>query len=384
MLKRRVKVFVDAEVLVAPHFSGIGHYTLNLLKALDDLLDNRDDIQVTLGVWFRRKSHIQECGFRNFKIRKSPFSLRISNELKARGKQPYYDLFFGKQVYFFPNYTTWPLLHSKMVSVIYDLSFEKHKQFVEPRNQAFLSEQVKKTVERSNSIVTISKSSQEEICNFYRVGKKNVPILYPAVDQSLFYRRPKDEINSVKARLGIYGKYILFVGNLEPRKNLKNLLLAYEKLDSNIKKEHTLLLVGAKGWLDNEIFEQIEKLRIAGNHIQQPLEYVEDKDLPALYSGASVFVYPSLYEGFGIPPLEAMACGTPVVVSDNSSLPEAVGGAALQVNASDIQAISSSIEELLNNEKLKTELVVKGYKQVDSFSWKQSAEKLLSVFEELS
>lgn len=383
-MSKKVKVFVDAEVLVSAHFSGIGYYTLELLKAIDEELDTRNDIEIILGVFYRKVHLVKAFGFKNFRIVKTPFPLRVSNGLKIKGRQPYYDLFFGKQIYWFPNYTSWPLLFSKSVTTVYDLSFEYYPQFVEPRNQKFLSDQVKKSAERSQIISTISKNSQKEIIKFYEKPEPQVPIIYPGVDQSKFYRRPKKQVDSVKAKYGVHGDYILFVGNIEPRKNLKNLLLAYEQLDQKIRKTYSLLLVGARGWLDNEIFEIIERLRIAGNHIQQPIDYVKDEDRPAIYSGASLFVYPSLYEGFGIPPIEAMACGVPVISSDNSSLPEAVGDAARTIEADNIGQLTDAIKKTLTSSGDKENMVKKGYIQADEYTWQNSAKKMIKIFEELN
>lgn len=380
MTNKKLKVFVDAEVLIAPHFSGIGHYTLELLRALDDIIGNRDDVIVELGVFYKRVNKIRTYRFQNFRVRRHLFPLRISNGLKIRGWQPPYDIFFGKRVYFFPNYTTWPTWFSKSVSVVYDLSFEYFPQYVEPRNQKFLSEQVKKTIERSNKVITISRNSQKEIAGFYNRPINDIPIVYPGIDQTKFFRWPSKEIDKVKAKYGIFGDYILFVGNIEPRKNLKNLLLAYEKIDIKYRKKYSLLLVGARGWLDGEIFEIIERLRVAGNHIQQPLNYVEDDDRAALYSGASLFVYPSKYEGFGIPPVEAMACGVPVITSNNSSLPEAVGSAAKIIKAESIEQLSRVIEKVLSDKELQKIMIAEGFKQVDKFSWHREAQKLLDVF----
>jgi glycosyltransferase involved in cell wall biosynthesis len=378
-MSKKTKIFIDAEVLIVPHFSGIGHYTLELLRALDALLDDRDDVVVELGVYFKRTSKIRGYQFHNFKVRRSPFPLRVSNALKIRGYQPYYDLFFGKRVYFFPNYTSWPLLFSKSVAIVYDLSFEYFPQYVEPRNQKFLSDNVRKSIERSQKIVTISKNSQKEISEFYNLPIADIPIVYPGIDQSQFFRWPQEEVDKVKARYGIFGKYILFVGNIEPRKNLKNLLLAYEKLPISIRKDYTLLLVGARGWLDDEIFDIIERLRVAGNHIQQPHGYVDDKDRAAIYSGASLFVYPSMYEGFGIPPVEAMACGVPTITSNNSSLPEAVGNAAKMISADSVEDLSEMIKKVLGDTDLQERMREEGYKQVDKFSWDKEAEKLLEI-----
>lgn len=379
-MSKKLKVYVDAEVLVGSHFSGIGHYTLGLLCGLDRIIENRDDIQIILLTYFRKIEQVKKFGFRNFKIRRSPVPLRINNYLKIHDVKIPFDIFFGKGLYFFPNYTTWPLLFSKSISVIYDLSFEHFPEYVEPNNQKFLSDNVKKTVVRSDEIVTISKNSQKEIVDFYKINKSRTHIIYPGIDQSVMFRWPKDEVEKIKAKCGIFGDYILFVGNIEPRKNLKNLLLAYEKLDENIRKQYSLLLVGARGWLDNEIFEIIERLRINGNHIQQPYGYVEDRDLPALYSGSSIFVYPSKYEGFGIPPLEAMACGAPVIASDNSSLPEAVGDAAVKVSANSINQLARAIEGVLNNKEKQKRLIERGFIQVDRYSWNKESQKLLDLF----
>lgn len=384
MTKNITRVYVDAEVLVAPHFSGIGHYTLKLLQGLDDLLDGRNDVVIELGVYFRRMNEIHKFGFRNFRYRKTFIPLRISNKLKSERKQFYYDLLFGRRVYFFPNYTSWPLLHSRSIPVVYDLSFEHFPHYVEPNNQRFLSQNVKNSVEWASKIVTISTNSQNEIADFYNIPKSKIPIIYPGVDQSVFFKYPEDAVAHIKARYAIHGKYILFVGNIEPRKNLINLLLAYEKLPESIRKEYSLLLIGARGWLDDEIYAVIERLRIAGNFIQQPQGYVKDEDIAALFSGASLFVYPSQYEGFGIPPIEAMACGVPTITSDNSSLPEAVGDASVMVDAKSVPDITKAIERVLSDKDLQKKLVVKGYKQIQKYSWLHESEKLLNLFIEVA
>ncbi len=383
-MAKKIKIFVDGEVLVAPHFSGIGHYTLGLLKALDDLITDKPNVVVELGVYFKRTPEIRKFGFNNFRIRKTYLPLRITNKLKIEGIQFYYDLLFGKRIYLFPNYTSWPLLRSKSIPIVYDLSFEYFPHYVEPNNQKFLSANVRKSVEWASRVVTISKNSQEEISEFYKFPKDKIQIIYPGIDQSVYFRYPSDAVAKVKAKYAIHGKYILFVGNIEPRKNLKNLLLAYEKLPIKIRNEYSLLLVGARGWLDDEIFAIIERLRIAGSIIQQPQGYVHDEDIAAIYSGASLFVYPSQYEGFGIPPVEAMACGVPVITSDNSSLPEAVGKAAITVPADSVTKLSSAIHNVIEDEKLQKTMIENGYKQADKYRWYPEAMKLLDLFTKVS
>lgn len=347
--------------------------------AIDDQLPEYPELDVKVFVHFRHIEKVRALGFKNIKIIRSPFSLRISNGLKIRGVQPPLDLLFGKGIYVFPNYSSWPLLFSKSIPFIYDLSFEKYPEFAEPRNQAFLSDQVRKSTNRSSHIATISQNSKDEICHFYSVPNDKVGVYYPAVDRKVFFRRPPQEVNSVKKKYGITGNYILFVGNIEPRKNLKNLLLAYELLDEDIRQKHSLLLVGAKGWQDGEIFEIIKRLQKDGNKIQRPKGYVNDADLPAIYSGASLFVYPSIYEGFGIPPVEAMACGVPTITSNNSSLPEAVGSAAITIEASSIESLRDALEIIFKNKGLAEKLKRAGDVQADTFSWNTSAKELLAT-----
>lgn len=381
--KRRLTVLVDAEVLVVPHFSGIGHYTLEILRALDDLIDGRDDVRIELAVFVKQVRKLRGYGFRNLKIRRSPVPVRVANRLKERGLQWPYDLMFGRRLYFFPNYSSWPLLFSKAVPVVYDLSFEFFPEYAEPRNRAFLSTQVRKSVARAGKVVTISQNSRREIHEFYGRPLADISVVYPGVDQSQFFRWPASRVAEVTRHYGIRGRYILFVGNIEPRKNLKNLLLAYEQLSPELRRQYSLLLVGAHGWLDGEIRELIERLRAEGNTVQQPGAYVADEHRAAIFSGASLFVYPSRYEGFGIPPIEAMACGVPTITSDNSSLPEAVGDAALTVDADSVPDLTRAIETVLGDADLRARMVADGFAQVDRFRWQAEAEKLLDVFFEV-
>ena len=382
-MSRRIKVIIDGEVLIHPHFSGIGHYTLELLKALDDKLKNEQNFEVSLLIYFRHTKKVRQYGFKHIKILPSPFSLRISNGLRNHKIDFPLDLIFGKAIYVFPNFTGWPLLFSKSIPIIYDLSYEKYPQFAEPRNQAFLSTQVRKTVKRAARILTISKNSKAEIADFYHYPKEQIDVAYPAVDKKHFYPRTQQEIDTIKHKYSISGNYILFVGNIEPRKNLQNLLLAYEQLPKKLRQEYSLLLVGAKGWKDGDIFKTIQRLTDHGDKVQLPSSYVKDEDLPVIYSGASLFVYPSLYEGFGIPPLEAMACEVPTVTSDNSSLPEACGIAAILTDATSVKKIAKSMEFSLTNPGRMTKKVEKGRMQVNRFSWDMSADILLNSIKQV-
>lgn len=384
-MNKNRRIIIDGEVLTAKHSSGIGHYTLELLKKIDDIADSNSNLKFFITVYFRNIKIIKSYGFNNIKILPMPFPVRLVNKLKRHNLLPPIDIIYGKAVYIFPNFTSWPLIRksSKAITFVYDISFERFPQFADPRNQKFLSVEVNKSVKRSDTIATISKFCKKEISDFYNIRNNKIKIYYPSVNQNSFYRRSDSEIESIKRKYDIKGDYILFVGNLEPRKNLKNLLLAYEKTSIDIKKKYSLLLVGARGWQDSEIFETISRLKGESYKIIFPSKYVVDDDLPAIYSGASVFVYPSVYEGFGIPPIEAMACGVPVICANNSSLPEAVDDAAILVNSISIDEISNAITNTLQGGRPNKSLIEYGYKQVDKFSWRESALKLIKDIESL-
>ena len=381
--KNVTKIFVDCEVLCLDHFSGIGHYTAALMREVDKLLDlpEYQHYQVTLGVPWRLAYRIQRFNFKNFTIKRMPLGPRITNQLKMRNLLPPLDSIFGKQVYIFPHFSTWPTMKSPSIPVIYDLSFVLHPEFSADLNSRFLNKQTKLAAERATKIITISQNSKNEIVDHYQVSAEDVSIIYPIIDAAEFHPRTAEEIKTVRAKYGVFGKYILFVGNIEPRKNLASLLRAYSMLDPEQLQDYSLLLVGAKGWKDGEIHDLITDLQRKGLKVVQPTGYVTDEDMPALVSGASIFTYVSRYEGFGIPPVEAMFCGTPVISSDNSSLPEAVGKAALMVNSEDIQEISNAIKKLLGSPALQKDLVEAGFTHIKNkmFDPVQGAQTLLEL-----
>ena len=231
----------------------------------------------------------------------------------------------------FHQFRQLPLLRSKSATIVYDISFEIVPQYVDANNAQYLSKVVRKTIKESNLIITISNYTKSELISFYNINPAKVLVAYPAVDRKYFYRRSEWEVDRVKRNYELPDNYILFVGNIEPRKNITTLIDAYTKLPRSYSDKAPLLLVGASGWLNEDIFDKIKKAKQNGYTIARPKSYVDDEDIPAVYSGSSMLVYPSHYEGFGMPPLEAMSCGVPVITSDNTSLPEVVGNAGILV-----------------------------------------------------
>ena len=380
------KIYIDGLGLVDGHFSGVGQYILGILRGLDELQDAakyRNHVLPEVYVIIPRDSgaKFNEFAFKHIKFKKFPLSFRHMSALWHRGWLPPIDLWCGKGSYIFPRFVDMPLLFSKSAGlVVFDLSYEHYRQFSDEGNAIFLSKGVKRSIKNVDKVITISKSARNEVMDFYKLKKSDVVVATPAVDPKLFYRRSNREIEEVKCKYGITGNYILALSNLEPRKNLGALVEAYCRLPKEVTDKIGLLLVGVSGWKTDELFADIVSRVGAGYNIMRPSKYVLDEDKPALLSGAEMLVYPSHYEGFGMPPLEALSCGTPVITSDNSSLPEAIGDAGFSVSSTDTDALLEKIKYCLENiEEITKESIIKGPKQADKFSWTRSAQIFMDV-----
>lgn len=235
---------------------------------------------------------------------------------------------------------------------------------------------------RAAALLTVSSLSRDDIVRLFGVPPARIRIVPNAVARAC--RRVEDDagIDRVKARCGVAGDYLMGVGNFKPHKNMKALLDAYARLPQTLRDRFLLLLCG---YLD-DFGEQVRRAA-AARGLERRVVFpgaVPDEDLPALYSGASAFVFPSLYEGFGIPPLEAMACGTPVICSEAPPLPEVVGEAALLVNARQPQALSDAIAKVLTDADLRSELRAKGLKQAEQFSVERVTRRILDALEQVA
>lgn len=383
-------IYIDALGLVCNHFSGVGRYILGILRGLDELLEqaarNGEPMpRIEALIPFDRRKAFADYKFRHLKPRIVPLPFALLEPLIMSWRWPILDLICGKGVYIFTRFVCPRLWSSPSAVVVYDLSFELHKEFAPDGLPQLLSEGVKSSLEQSERVITISDNARREILGFYGVDPKQVVVATPAADQEKFYRRSAAEVTRVKARYGIEGEYILALSNLEPRKNLGTLVDVYCELPEAIRERFGLLLVGAFGWKFHDTMEKILDRIEQGHNIIRPSGYVTDEDTPALLSGASVLVYPSHYEGFGMPPLEALACGTPVVVADNSSLPQVVGQAGRLVPSDQPQAIRRAIEDLFQDLPAETAAAsVQGPAQAARFNWTTSARVFLDVAKELA
>jgi len=279
------------------------------------------------------------------------------------------------------QYTAPPFCPAPVVATIHDLAFEHLPETFTRRGAFQLKLTVRGTARRAARIATVSEFSRQDLLKTYGLAPEKVAVTYNGLEEH-FTPTPDraDEAAAIRQRFGIARDFILAVGSLQPRKNLVRLIRAYARLRNEQPDfKQQLVIVGRKLWLHHEIFAEVARQPWAQDVILTG--YVADDDLPPLYRAARVFVYPSLFEGFGLPPLEALACGTTVVTSDNSSLPEVVGDAALLIEAQDEAAIAQAILQAANDEALRTRLRAAGLERAKLFTWRAAAEQTLALYQ---
>jgi len=282
-------------------------------------------------------------------------------------------------LYHSPDFALPPLRRARGLVTIHDLSFLRVPECADPGLRAFLEKAVPAAVLRARRILADSENTRKDLIEILRVDPDRISVVTPAVEPRFRREDTVARLDEVRARYGLPARFILGLGTLEPRKNFTGLIAAYSQLVRETGLPHALVIGGKPGWLYEDIYRQAQQEDLAGRVLFPG--FAADEDLPALYSLADVFAFPSLYEGFGIPVLEAMACGTPVVTSNNSSLPEAAGSAALMVEATDATELAEAIAKVLNDNELRRRMIAAGYEQASRFTWQRSAQALLEAYE---
>lgn len=263
------------------------------------------------------------------------------------------------------------------VVTIHDLSFLRFPHFFRPANRFYLSLFTRLSAHRAQRILAVSEHTAQETVRLLGIPRSKIRVVYHGVDP-VFRPLPAEEVAAFRARQGLPERFVLYVGTLEPRKNLVRLVQAFARIPS--ADCPVLILAGARGWYDEEIFATVERLNLK-DRVLFP-GYIPNEQLPLWYNAARVFAYPSLYEGFGMPVLEALACGTPVLTSATSSLPEAAGDGALLVEPNDVGAIADGLHRLLTDETLRETLRERGLAHAVRFSWARTAEETVALYRE--
>jgi glycosyltransferase involved in cell wall biosynthesis len=384
-----LKFVVDATA-ISPKPSGVGLYVANLVRSLLPLQESES---FELGVVYQpgmKKWLMGDLSFpKSLKeyphVHLLPIPVRISNFLIDSNFQSglsYFEKHFGDiDLVHGTNYTVYPCRKSLKVMSIYDLTFIKYPDYIDSVVQAY-AKRIMRCLEWTDLVLTISESSKKDIVEHLNVAPEKVAVtsLASRYTHSFLNDKPREQLKE-KIDYDFSRPYLLFVSTLEPRKNIQAIITAFNYLKTHHKIEHDLVLIGRKGWHYQPILKAIES-SFWNKHIYH-LDYLSDELVALFYSKADIFVYPSYYEGFGLPVLEAMTLGAPVITSNTSSLPEVVGNAALLVDPNDYMELADAILKLISDSKLKKELVLKGRERAKLYSWEKTARATLKAYKSL-
>lgn len=394
-----MKVLINITSIKHP-LTGIGYYTLHILKTL---LDQKVDVIGLLSGSFLRVDQLNELidSFNNkesvinkhnlisnvkkqaiemirtlpymYYIKKHFIQSCISLQLNKLANEGY--------VYFEPNYIPFKF-NGPILTTIHDLSFLTFPEFHPPQRVAHLKKNIVHSINRSSTVIVDTDFILNEMHQHFPISKGKTSTVHLAVSTDFRPLLQSECIVTLQKFNLSYQKYILSVATLEPRKNLKRLVMAYKLLPIEIRNEYPLVLVGNHGWKNSDLMKESSSL-IENKQIIIS-GHVSDVDLKTLYAGANLFVYPSLYEGFGLPVLEAMASGIPVITSGNGATAEVSGNSAIHIDPYSEQDICNAIQMIISNERLRLDLIEKGFKRSRDFKWEYTTKKVLKHLSLLS
>ena len=371
-----MRIAIDAHS-IGTRLGGNESYAANLIEALARVDSvNHYTLYVTTTEAFDR----YQQRWSNFSVRSTrPHTplIRIPLTLSAELRKNPVDVLHVQ-------FTAPPFCPCPVVVSVHDLSFEHLPHTFHRRSRTQLRLTVRHSVRRAARVLTLSEHTRSDVIETYGVDGQSVEVIPIAAPPHFAPVSSDKELQRVRHTYRIESDYILSVGSIQPRKNLVRLIKAYSLLRNKLgaDKLPKLVFVGKRAWLYDETLRALEDAKLGDSVILTG--YVPESDLPALYTGATCFVYPSFFEGFGLPPLEAMQCGAPVIIGNRTSLPEVVGDAAMAVDPFDVHAIAGAIEELVNNPALRDELRVKGFARAKMFDWNDTARRTLRVYEQVA
>lgn len=373
---------IDIRVLGGSDEGGIAQYAINLLPGLFEL-DRSIKFKLFYSSFGAREISYDWFSEKNVELFKFEIPNRLLFASAKLFNRPFVDkILGGADVFFSPHFFLAPLSAScKSVITFHDLSFVRYPEFFSWRKNFWHRFEMspKKQAKRADKVISVSQSTRNDLVSVFGINPNKIKIIYSGVSEKFFEKPKAEQVRLVKEKYRLPEKFLLFLGTIEPRKNVAGILEAFASLKSGnlIPDNISLVIAGQLGWLCGEFKKFYDKtpyknfIKIIGR--------VDEKDKPLLYSLAEVFVYPSFFEGFGFPPLEAMAGGIPVISSRSSSLPEVVGGAGLLVNPYSVNEIAEAMIGLLLNSSLRKKYSLAGAERAKQFSWRKTAEKTLET-----
>ncbi len=367
---------IDIRPLLANNLTGVGIYTYEVLKNLLEI-DQKNQYKLFFNsARSSDQTKIEELKkFPNVKIYKFNYPNKLLNLAITFFNWPKLDKMVGGcDLFWFPNLNFWSISKNcKSIITVHDLSFKKIP-WAYSKKMSFWHKVVKpgQKLKSADKIIAVSNSTKKDLVEVYGIPENKVSVIYSGVNVG---RGTRDE-GLIKEKYSLPHKFILYLGTLEPRKNVEGIISAFEQITDS---GYSLVIGGGKGWLYRKIYKKAS--RSSAKDKIKFIDYVDPADRSALYQLADLFIWPSFYEGFGFPPLEAMSVGCPVITSTNSSLPEVVGDAAILVDPYNVKEITSAMNQILIDDQLRQNLINKSYQQVKKFDWQNTAKEILNIFE---
>lgn len=370
-----MKLVLSVEAL-SPNLTGIGRYTWELAQRLPTLIQLQQVRFYRNGQWIEQPDKLLKPWASNEAVRKKVFKFKLPRQVRNWGMA----LACRGSVFHGPNFFL-PACADKGVITVHDLSVFKFPETHPTDRIKQFERDFARSVKQCAHIITDSQTTRSEVLAFTGLPENRVTAV-PLGVSATYQPRADLEIAPVLNNYGLSPRhYALCVSTLEPRKKVAQLLAAWRLLPSKLRKIYPLALVGTNGWLSEALQAEISQAQAEG--WVKHLGYVPEQDLPLLYAGAALFIYPSTYEGFGLPPIEAMACGVPVVVSDQSCMPEVTQGAALTVNPDDAAAFCTALEKGLTDGPWRQQAVAAGDSVAKSYTWQRCIDQTVAVYQQL-
>jgi glycosyltransferase involved in cell wall biosynthesis len=363
-----VRIGIDAR-LVYYHKAGIGQYILRLSQALAQI-DNDDEFVL----FASRKDSTRIVTQSNFRRQTlwTPSHHRFERQALSLELLPHSLDVLHSPDFIPPQHVRYPT-----IITVHDLAFLLYPRFM-TRESARYYGQVDIAARQANHVIAVSQSTKRDTIRLLGVPEEKITVIHEAAHPLFTPVTNEEALARTRERYRLPENFILFVSTIEPRKNLPTLLRAFRQLRDKYKTDAVLAIAGNRGWLADEVDHVIDELKLS--EIVRFIGGVPNDELVYLYNAARIFVWPTFYEGFGLPPLEAMACGTPVITSNVSSLPEVVGDAAMLINPEDVDGLTVTMWRVLSDEKLQREMRAKGLKRAQTFSWERAARETLAVY----
>ena len=362
--------------------AGIGRFTRELIRAALALDEDNDYRLLVAGRQPVAQAHLPRAS-RGYRLVQTPISERNLVRLWHRLQIPLpVEVFLGRvDIFHSPDFVLPPVARAVKVLTIHDLSFLRVPECADPRLRWYLGQVVPRSVRRADFLLADSESTRRDLVELLGVPPDRVQVIYGGVDAMFAPVGDAEALRRAREKYAHGRPFILAVGTLEPRKNYPTLIRAFARARQAARLPHALVIVGRKGWVYEPIFAAVDDLGLHDEVIFPG--FVPDEELPALYNAADVLVTPSFYEGFGLPALEAMACGTPVIVSDVSSLPEVVGEAGVRIDPRDEAGLAEAIVRVVGDSALRAGLREAGLRRAREFTWDRAARELLGVYARL-